>query len=61
MIEGVIQIETIKNNRLTIKKAELVEVIRTESVEGSGIEDDPVRTVVRHWEKNGKLIGEKIQ
>ena len=41
-------------------KAELVEVIRTENVEGKGTEEDPVRTVVRYWEKNGKLISEEV-
>ncbi len=44
-----------------IKKAELVEVIRTESVEGDGTQENPVRTVVRHWGKDGRLIGEEIQ
>ena len=41
------------------KKAELVEVIRTESVEGNGTEKEPVRTVTRYWEKDGRLIGER--
>ena len=39
-------------------RAEIVEVIRTETVEGKGIEKDPVRTVVRYWDKDGKLIAE---
>lgn len=37
-------------------KAEVVKVIRTETVEGKGTEEDPVRTMVRYWEENGKLI-----
>ena len=44
-----------------IKKAVLVEVIRTGSVEGDGTQENPVRTVVRHWGKDGRLIGEEIQ
>ena len=39
-------------------KAELVEVIRTENVEGKGTEEDPVRTVVRYWDKDGTLLSE---
>ena len=40
-------------------KAKEVKVIRTETVEGKGIKEDPVRTVIRYWAKNGELIGEK--
>lgn len=39
-------------------KAEMVEVIRTETIEGKGIKEDPVRTVVRYWDKNGTLLFE---
>lgn len=42
-------------------KLKIVEVIRTETVEGKGTKDDQVRTVVRYWDKNGTLIAEKIQ
>ena len=48
-----------KRNFQKIKKAELVEVIRTESVEGDGTEKETVRTVTRYWEKDGRLIGER--
>lgn len=40
-------------------KAKEVKVIRTETVEGKGTKEDPVRTVIRYWAKNGELIGEK--
>ena len=40
-------------------KAELVQVIRTETVEGQGTEKDPVRTMIRYWDKSGELICEK--
>lgn len=49
-----------RREQLNKAKAELVEVIRTENVEGKGTEEDPVRTVVRYWEKNGKLISEEV-
>lgn len=51
-----------KERREVLKKmkAEIVEVIRTENVEGNGTEEDPVRTVVRYWEKSGKLISEEV-
>lgn len=40
-------------------KAEIIEVVRTETREGVGTEKDPVRTAIRYWEKNGELIAEK--
>lgn len=40
-------------------KVEIVEVIKTETVEGNGTKEDPVRTIVRYWDKNGKLLCEK--
>lgn len=39
--------------------AEIIEVVRTETREGVGTEKDPVRIVIRYWEKNGELIAEK--
>lgn len=39
-------------------KAEMVEVIKTETVEGKGVKEDPVRTVVRYWDKDGTLLFE---
>lgn len=39
-------------------RAEIVEVIKTETVEGKGTTDDPVRNVVRYWDKDGTLIFE---
>lgn len=40
-------------------KVEIVEVIKTENVEGNGTENDPVSIVVRYWDKSGKLIAEE--
>ena len=40
-------------------KAKEIKVIKTETVEGKGTKEDPVRTVVRYWEKSGKLIAER--
>jgi hypothetical protein len=39
-------------------KAEMVEVIKTETVEGKGTKEDPVRTVIRYWDKDGTLLFE---
>lgn len=38
------------------KKAEVVEVIKTECVIGDGTKENPVRTIIQYWDKNGKLI-----
>ncbi len=46
------------NKRQKIR-AQIVAVIKTETVEGKGTKEDPVRTVVRYWETNGNLIAEK--
>lgn len=40
-------------------KLEIIKVIKTETVEGTGTEKDPVRTVVRYWDENGTVIAEK--
>lgn len=40
-------------------KAKVVKLIRTETSEGKGTEKDPVRTVVRYWDKKGKLVFKK--
>lgn len=40
-------------------KLEIIKVIKTETVEGTGTEKDPVRTVVRYWDENGIVIAEK--
>ena len=39
-------------------RAEIVEVIRTETTEGKGTKEDPVRTVVRYWDRDGILLFE---
>lgn len=41
-------------------KAEIVKVIRTETVEGKGTEESPVCSVRRYWTLEGKLISEQI-
>lgn len=42
--------------RISVKE---VKVIRTETTEGTGTKEDPVRTMVRYWGKDGTLISEK--
>ena len=39
-----------------IRSAKIVQVIRTESVIGTGKENDPVRSVVQFWTPKGVLI-----
>ena len=41
-------------------KAEIVKVIRTETVEGKGTEESPVCSVRRYWTLEGELISEQI-
>lgn len=53
VIDGKIRGE--KKNRMRL---EFEKVIKTENVEGRGTEEDPVRTVVRYWDENGKLLFE---
>ena len=40
-------------------EAEKIEVIRTKNTEGTGRPGDPVRTIVRYWELDGRLIAEE--
>ena len=40
-------------------KAEMVTVIKTVTVVGDGTKDNPVRTVIQYWTKEGKLIGQE--
>lgn len=42
-------------------KVKEVKVIRTETVEGKGTKEDPVRTVVRYWTKDGDMLVEKTK
>ena len=37
--------------------AEVISVIKTEAICGSGIDGDPVRTVVQYWLFDGTLVG----
>lgn len=41
-------------------KAKLVQVIRTETVEGDGKKESPVHSVERYWTLEGKLLAEKV-
>lgn len=36
--------------------SKLIEVIETKAVVGKGTSEDPVRTVVSYWTKDGKLL-----
>ncbi len=40
-------------------KAEVVNVIRTDTTEGIGTKESPVRTIRRYWTLDGKLISEQ--
>ena len=40
-------------------KAEVIQVIRTESIIGRGIEEDPVRTIYQYWDFEGNLLASK--
>lgn len=40
-------------------KAKLVQVIRTETVEGDGKKESPVHSVERYWTLEGELLVEK--
>lgn len=39
--------------------AQLIKVIKTESLMGEGTEDDPCRTVIQYWSTEGELLAEK--
>ena len=41
-------------------KAKIVKVIRTDTAEGKGTEESPVRSVRRYWTLEGELISEQI-
>ena len=41
-------------------KAEIVKVIRTDTAEGKGTEESPLRRVRRYWTLEGELISEQI-
>ena len=49
----------VRESEVIEMKAKVVKLIRTETSEGKGTEKDPVRTVVRYWDKKGKLVFEK--
>lgn len=37
-------------------KAEVIQVIRTESIIGRGIQEDPVRIIYQYWDFEGNLL-----
>lgn len=39
--------------------AQLVNVIKTESLRGKGTDDDPCRMVIQYWSTEGELLAEK--
>lgn len=39
-------------------KAEVVQVIRTETVEGTGTKESPICRMTRYWTLEGKLLSE---
>jgi hypothetical protein len=39
--------------------AQLVNVIKTESLRGVGTKDDPCRIVIQYWSTDGELLAEK--
>lgn len=41
-------------------KAKMVQVIRTETVEGDGKKESPVHSVERYWTLEGELLAEKV-
>ena len=40
-------------------KAEVIQVIKTESIIGRGIKEDPVRLIYQYWDFNGNLLAQK--
>lgn len=40
----------------SIRSAQVIQVIRTESKAGAGTEDDPNRIVTQYWSTDGKLL-----
>lgn len=39
--------------------AQLINVIKTESLRGVGAKDDPCRMVIQYWSTDGQLLAEK--
>ncbi len=39
-----------------VNKAELIEVIKTESICGKGTEESPVRLIIEYWSLEGELL-----
>lgn len=47
-----------KEKSMKLKKARVIQVIETSENRGNGTEEDPVRTITRYWDFEGKLLGE---
>ena len=43
----------------TPRRAEVIEVIHTVALRGSGTEKSPIREVNQYWDKDGNLLAEK--
>lgn len=41
-------------------KAEVVQVIRTETTEGKGTKESPICRMTRYWTLDGELLSEKL-
>ena len=39
-----------------VRHAEIVEVLKTVSVYGKGIEDNPIREITQYWTLEGKML-----
>lgn len=45
----------------SLQLVELVEVIHTKALCGSGTDDDPFYIVDQYWEKDGRLLAERAE
>lgn len=46
--------------KTTKMKAEVVQVIRTETTEGKGTKESPICRMTRYWTLDGKLLSEEL-
>mgnify|MGYP001036109087 CR=1 FL=1 len=45
-----------KRTQSSVRSAQVISVIQTKSVEGTGTEDDPNRIVTQYWDADGTLL-----
>lgn len=48
-------------NTVSFDRAKLVSVIEMTTTDGSGMQDDPVRSVKRYWDEDGRYIGQLVE